>query len=100
MGLVSTVGGILLTFGRECSISGINNAARAKSAIRAVYWLAIFTIFMVLTVRQLISVITDFYNYPVVTNIDLDHKSSVMFPAISICNLNRYCHQSFKATYM
>ncbi len=33
--------------------------------------------------------ITDYYDYPVVTNINLDHKAQVTFPAITICNLNR-----------
>ncbi len=84
------VWGVCLDHGKETSIAGLNNASKARSPIRSILWLIIFAIFMGLTLRQVVLVIIDFYDYPVLTNIDLAHRSEVPFPAVTVCNLNRY----------
>ena len=89
MGVGSVIWNITLSYGRESSIAGFNNACKAKSKIRSILWIAIFAILGFLTISQFVNVILDYYQYPVITNIDLSHKSSVPFPAVTVCNLNR-----------
>jgi hypothetical protein len=38
---------------------------------------------------NVLQVIVDFLKYPVVTNNQLNHRPTIEFPAITICNLNR-----------
>ena len=52
-------------------------------------WITIFAILGIVTIVQFINVIIDYNQHPVITNIDLSHKQSVPFPAVTVCNLNR-----------
>ena len=85
---------IVTTWAKETNIAGLNNASRAKSKLRFLYWIIIFAFFSLMTVNSLVSVITDYIKYPVVTSIDLSHKPQVDFPAVTICNMNRSVGES------
>ena len=74
---------------QESSIAGLNNAAKARTRMRTIMWAVIFAFFSLMTLSNLVSVISEFYTYPVTTSINLTHKSQVDFPAVTICNLNR-----------
>lgn len=89
MGVGSVIWNITLSYGRESSIAGFNNAFKAKSRIRSVLWITIFAVLGIMTIVQFVNVIVDYYQYPVITMIDLSHKPSVPFPAVTVCNLNR-----------
>ena len=80
---------IFANWAQESSIAGLNNAAKAKSKIRMFIWAIIFAFFSIMTLNNLVNVISDFYKYPVTTSINVTHKSQVDFPAVTICNLNR-----------
>ena len=82
-------GHILTNWAKETNIAGLNNAAKAASKLRFLYWITIFTFFSFLTVYSLVSVISDYFQYPIVTGINLSHESQVDFPAVTICNHNR-----------
>ncbi len=56
MAIFKIVWGILVNFGKETSIAGLNNAAKAKSGLRVAYWLTIFGCFMGLTIYSLFKV--------------------------------------------
>ena len=89
MGVGSVIWNITLSYGRESSIAGFNNAFKAKSRIRSFLWITIFAVLGIMTIVQFVNVIVDYYQYPVITMIDLSHKPSVPFPAVTVCNLNR-----------
>ena len=44
MGVGSVIWNITLSYGRESSIAGFNNAFKAKSRIRSILWITIFAI--------------------------------------------------------
>ena len=90
MGVGSVIWNITLSYGRESSIAGFNNAFKAKSRIRSILWITIFAILGIITIIQFVNVIVDYSQHPVITHIDLSHKPSVPFPAVTVCNLNRY----------
>ena len=91
---------ILRDFGTETSISGINNAAQAKSKVRTAIWFIIFSVLGYYTAIGICDIVVEYYEYPVITNTDLTYKPEVDFPAVTICNLNRVnCHNAFLAMY-
>ena len=64
-----------------------------KLTRRRMFWielgLLVFVVGVGFTVRGMYEVCIDFYSYPFTTSTDVVHNSSLNFPAISICNLNR-----------
>ncbi len=79
----------LVSFGKESSIAGFNNACKAGSKLRSIYWLAVFAVGIGLTAKGMYDVISDYYTYPYTTSTDITHNTSILFPAVSICPLNR-----------
>ncbi len=95
----------------QSSVSGLNNAAKARSPvkehqdryhresmllntrltlqIRSAVWLAIFTVLIGLTIRGIWKTIVDFTGNPYLTSTDLSFEPLVVFPAITVCNHNR-----------
>ena len=90
MGFGKVVGATLLEFGKQTSIAGIGNTIARKSYAKKIYWGVLFVVMLVATLQGLITTILSYYKYEVTTSTDLDHVPSVIFPAISICNLNKY----------
>ena len=87
-----------LEFGQQTSIAGIGLVISKKSYAKKVYWSILFVLMLVLTLQGLIETILSFYEREVTTSIDLDYVPSVIFPAVSICNLNKYesvMHETF-----
>lgn len=94
MTVLRIVGETLSAFGNDTSIAGLNNAAKSKSTVRKAYWVVIFSVLFYFTASGIVSVVDDFLSYPVVTSINLDNKASVAFPAVTVCNHNRYGKQA------
>ena len=90
MGLGKVLRETLLEFGQQTSIAGIGLVISKKSYAKKVYWSILFVLMLVLTLQGLIETILNFYEREVTTSIDLDYVPSVIFPAVSICNLNKY----------
>lgn len=80
----------LVDFGRNSSIVGISHAARSKSYLRAVIWLTLFFVGVVFTVRGIWQTVQDYTSNPYLTTTEMTFETSVEFPAVTICNLNRY----------
>ncbi len=72
------------------SIAGLSHAAKAPSFARSVYWLSIFFLGLAFTIKGLVDIIDEFDDYPVVVNSKLTTRNEVPYPAVTVCNLNRY----------
>ncbi len=58
--------------------------------------LSLFVAGLTLTAQSLGIVVREIFDYPVVTTSVLQTQSSVAFPGVTVCNLNRVgCHQLF-----
>ena len=90
MGFGKVVWETLLEFGQQTSIAGIGNVIARKSYAKKVYWFILFVVMLFATLQGLIDTIISYYKYDVTTSTDLNHVPSVIFPAITICNLNKY----------
>ncbi|XP_059094235.1 uncharacterized protein LOC131889209 [Tigriopus californicus] len=100
MGLLRVIRETFLDFGRNTSIAGLNNAMKAKSIIRSLIWLTLFSVGLYFTLVGIISVVKDYNQYPVVTKTELQQEKLVNFPAISICNHNRvHCNNLLTQYY-
>nr|XP_053631798.1 uncharacterized protein LOC128688110 [Cherax quadricarinatus] len=83
-------------FWTSTAISGISNAGRANDRLPRVLWLLLFGVGTYYTVRDTIGVIDNYLSYPYTTQMDLQHMSTVQFPAVTVCNQNRLsCQKLF-----
>ena len=80
----------LHTFGNQTSIAGLNNAVAAKSRAKKIYWIILFLTGVVFTFQGIADVFITYYKREVSTSTDVTNMASVAFPAVTICNQNRY----------
>ena len=89
MGITKVVGTTLYNFGDQTSIAGLNNAFHRKSYGKKIYWSLLFVGFLVATIYGVYLNLWDYYERDSTTTTDLTYKSSIIFPAIIICNHNK-----------
>ena len=82
---------------QETSIAGLGKTVKSDSSyFKKAYWFILFLIGTVLTFQNLYGVIYEYLQYNVSTSNDLSFETSIPFPAVSICNQNRF---DFLRTY-
>ena len=74
----------------ELSAPGWAHAAKSKNWLQWLYWMVIFIAGTTLTLINILQVVNEYYTWPVVTSTMGDNKRSVEFPAVTVCNLNRF----------
>ena len=89
MGVGKVVGDTLFNFGDQTSIAGLSNVCHRKTVGKKIYWAVLFTLFLAATILGVWDNITAFFSFLTITSTDLSHKSSIIFPAVSVCNLNK-----------
>ena len=67
----------------------MSHAAKSRSYLQCVYWIAVFLLGAVVTVPSLIGIVIEYRRYPVITKSLLSHSEVAEFPAITLCGLNR-----------
>ena len=53
--------------------------------------MVIFIAGLAATIYNIVLLMEEFFRFPVITSSDLTNEPSVFFPAVTVCNLNRYC---------
>lgn len=79
---------LLAEFGRTTNIEGINNAGRAPSVARLTVWLTIFTLLVALTLNDVVQLVQEYMSGPVDVSTTLEHKDTIDFPSVTVCNRN------------
>ncbi|XP_041464722.1 degenerin deg-1-like isoform X3 [Lytechinus variegatus] len=69
---------------------GIPNIARANSMSKRIFWSVLFIGAMAGFFWQTATLIDDYTDFDVITNLDELYSGSIRFPAITFCNLNPY----------
>ena len=64
-------------FWTRTSISGISNAGSAKSAFRRTCWMLTFTLFLIITFIGFGKVLYEYFEYPVITSVIIEHQDKV-----------------------
>ena len=81
---------VLEWFVKFTSIGGFTQTRDADNWLSKVIWALLFLTGLILTIVGVVSVITNYFKYGSITNIQLKHSSSGMvFPAVTVCNTNR-----------
>ena len=76
---------------QETSIAGLGKTVKSDSSyFKKAYWFILFLIGSVWTFFNLYGVIYEYLQYRVSTSNDLTFETSILFPAVSICNQNRF----------
>ena len=70
---------------KNVKISGLTD-----SRARQVYWLVIFFVLFVYTITLLVANVNQYLTYGVITSTDLSYSLKLEFPAMTVCNQNRY----------
>ena len=89
MGLCQVLWKTFINWCTETSIAGLSKGVSSGSHLKKAYWLCLFAAGAYYTVDGVINTINDYVKYEVTTSNDLIFKSSVQFPAVSVCNQNR-----------
>ena len=69
-------------------IHGIPNIVRSKFWYMKLFWILFFTLFACFGAWLIAKALFDFFEYPVVTEIERVIESQPEFPAVTICNLD------------
>lgn len=72
----------------QSEIPGFREIFASDSYLRKFCWIVAFLIMTVLTLNDIIELITEYYNHPI--TVDVRHRDSARlpFPAVTVCNLN------------
>ncbi len=75
-------------FASFTSIGGLSQNFASKGLAK-LYWLILFLIGFYFTVSGLVSVLVEYSQHEVLTEITIGHNYEVPFPSVTICNVNR-----------
>ncbi|XP_033104401.1 amiloride-sensitive sodium channel subunit gamma-like, partial [Anneissia japonica] len=70
------------------SAHGIPNIKRAQTQTRRLLWVCAFLVSFSVCVWQIVSLLNAYYARQITTNMDIKSVTSLVFPAITICNMN------------
>ena len=72
------------------SIHAIPNIVRTKYISLKAIWFFCFLVSSAGCVYFMVQSVLDYLTWPVVTNIDVNHVQELIFPIVTICNLNQF----------
>lgn len=75
-------------FMRETSMLGINRIGNARYKVQRWFWLCLWIVGCAVTMRDLLSIVNEYYEYPSVTDRRVDYQPRTTFPAVTVCNHN------------
>ncbi|XP_042910631.1 acid-sensing ion channel 4-A isoform X2 [Parasteatoda tepidariorum] len=77
------------------SVSGVNHIALAKTKRRRFFWAFIFLATLVGFFYQFGAFLLQYREFQSIVQIDIQNAGSLMFPAVTLCNANRFKKSSF-----
>ena len=75
-------------FTEATNIGGVSKVFHSKTWLQKLVWAAFFIVFTYFTVKDTFMVFKEYYNWPVVTRIEVESRGNVSFPSVTVCNLN------------
>ncbi|XP_071942315.1 acid-sensing ion channel 2-like [Antedon mediterranea] len=58
--------------------------------VRKLIWITVTAVAWVIVIYETVLLFTNFFEYHHVTKVDVEYKQTVAFPAITVCNFNKY----------
>ena len=75
---------------QNSTIAGVSRTVKSKSYVKKLYWITLFLVGVYFTIITTYNVFDDYFLYEVRTSTDLSYENSITFPAVTICNQNRF----------
>ena len=75
---------------QNSTIAGVSRTVKSKSYVKKLYWITLFLVGVYFTIITTYNVFDDYFLYEVRTSTDLSYETSIPFPAVTICNQNRF----------
>lgn len=75
---------------QNSTIAGVSRTVKSKSYVKKLYWITLFLVGVYFTIITTYNVFDDYFLYEVRTTTDLSYETSIPFPAVTICNQNRF----------
>ena len=72
------------------SFHGLPQIASSRSSIRACYWAILILIALGVMLCAMVFIGTKFFDFNTFIKIEHEDRSELLFPAVTICNLNQY----------
>ena len=83
------VSGVFVWFSRFTSIPGFSQARESDNKCSRLAWAILFILGVCATILGVKTSIASYLEYRSVTTITNEFKSTLMFPSVTICNLNK-----------
>ncbi|XP_054706910.1 acid-sensing ion channel 1B-like [Uloborus diversus] len=77
------------------SVSGVNHIALAKTKRRRAFWCIIFLVSLIGFFYQFGAFLVQYREFQSIVQIDIQNAGSLMFPAVTLCNANRFKKTKF-----
>ena len=74
----------------DCSANGIPRILTSTNVNRKIFWILSVLICSALFVYQTTEMILDVYSYPVTVSLQIKHFDQLQFPAVTVCNSNKF----------
>ncbi len=81
--------GVKTWFVNFTSIGGLSQHFASRGSYSKTYWLVLFLVGFGFTLFGVYSVMSNYFQYNVVTAISMDYHFSLPFPSVTVCNENR-----------
>ncbi|GFQ83307.1 acid-sensing ion channel 5 [Trichonephila clavata] len=89
----------LSNFIEKSSVYAVSRAGQAKTKPRRVFWLMVLLTCLCGCIYEANSFLTVFFEYPVLTDLEVKNEGNLEFPAITVCNLNRIKQENENCVY-
>lgn len=67
---------------------GLGRVAAATSWPARIFWISIFATASIYAAYQISASLREFLDYPTKTEVTLENREKLIFPAVTVCNLN------------
>lgn len=80
-------------FCSRTSAHGICQVSSSTTQTRKVFWVLLCLAAFSVSVYNIVGFVKEYLSFPVQTNVDVVHESILLFPSVTVCNLNQF-HRS------
>lgn len=77
-------------FCTDTTAHGLGRIAAAKSWPARLFWIVIFVVASLYSVTQIHQSCVGYFSFPTKTDVSLINKEQLMFPAVTVCNINPF----------
>ena len=85
-------------FCADTTAHGLARIVAAKSWPARLFWIAIFISASIFSVIQIYRSVGAYFSFPTKTTVSLVNKEQLMFPAVTVCNINPFKQSAVRNT--